>query len=209
MESPPGIRKKIWIAVSLTMLLIALSGLAVSFLYGDTLRQKVVEALNDKLKARTDVREIDFTVFSSFPYAIVRFNDVRIAEPEEVKSNGTLLKAGTIGFRFHIWDLITGEIHLNGVEVSDAYFASRPRESQLGAWASQQSSELAQSEDLITAFEKYDRQFPNDVPRPPHWGGYAIQGTSIEFWQGRPSRLHDRVVFQFHENSWKQIRKNP
>jgi hypothetical protein len=121
MESPPGIRKKIWIAVSLTMLLIALSGLAVSFLYGDTLRQKVVEALNDKLKARTDVREIDFTVFSSFPYAIVRFNEVRIAEPEEVKSNGTLLKAGTIGFRFHIWDLITGEIHLNGVEVSDAY----------------------------------------------------------------------------------------
>jgi pyridoxamine 5'-phosphate oxidase len=104
---------------------------------------------------------------------------------------------------------IEGTVEKVSEEVSDAYFASRPRESQLGAWASQQSSELAQAEDLIAAFEKYDRQFPNEVPRPPHWGGYAIQATSIEFWQGRPSRLHDRVVFQFHENSWKQIRKNP
>ncbi|MFM2190589.1 MAG: hypothetical protein RL491_975 [Bacteroidota bacterium] len=121
MENPPRFRKKIWIVVSLIVLLIAASGLVFNFLYGDTLRQKVVAALNAKLKARTDVREIDFTVFSSFPFAIVRFNDVRIAEPEGVKSNGTLLKAGEIGFRFHIWDLITGEIHLNGVDVSDAY----------------------------------------------------------------------------------------
>ena len=90
-------------------------------MYGDALRQKVVDALNAKLKARTDVREIDFTVFSSFPFAIVRFNDVRIAEPEGFKSNGTLLQAGEIGFSFLIWDIITGEIHLNGVEVSDAY----------------------------------------------------------------------------------------
>ncbi|MFM7767247.1 MAG: AsmA-like C-terminal region-containing protein [Bacteroidota bacterium] len=121
MENPPRFRKKIWIVAALILLLIAASGFAVSVLYGDTLRQKVVDALNAKLKARTDVKEIDFTVFSSFPYAIVRFKDVRIAEPEEVKSNGTLLEAGKIGFRFHIWDLVTGQIHLNGVEVSDAY----------------------------------------------------------------------------------------
>ncbi|MFM8950459.1 MAG: AsmA family protein, partial [Bacteroidota bacterium] len=118
MENPPRFRKKIWIVAALILLLIAASGFAVSVLYGDTLRQKVVDALNAKLKARTDVKEIDFTVFSSFPYAIVRFKDVRIAEPEEVKSNGTLLEAGKIGFRFHIWDLVTGQIHLNGVEVS-------------------------------------------------------------------------------------------
>jgi pyridoxamine 5'-phosphate oxidase len=104
---------------------------------------------------------------------------------------------------------IEGTVEKVSEEVSDAYFASRPRESQLGAWASQQSSELAQAEDLIAAFEQYDRQFPNDVPRPPHWGGYAIQATSIEFWQGRPSRLHDRIVFVAENGSWKQIRKNP
>jgi pyridoxamine 5'-phosphate oxidase len=92
---------------------------------------------------------------------------------------------------------------------SDAYFASRPRESQLGAWASRQSETLEGAGDLIAAFEQYDQQFPNDVPRPPHWGGYAIQATSIEFWQGRPSRLHDRVVFVAENGSWKQIRKNP
>jgi pyridoxamine 5'-phosphate oxidase len=92
---------------------------------------------------------------------------------------------------------------------SDAYFASRPRESQLGAWASRQSETLEGAGDLIAAFEQYDQQFPNDVPRPPHWGGYAIQATSIEFWQGRPSRLHDRIVFVAENGSWKQIRKNP
>lgn len=104
---------------------------------------------------------------------------------------------------------IEGTVEKVSEDVSDAYFASRPRESQLGAWASQQSKELAHSEDLIAAFEKYDRQFPNDVPRPPHWGGYAIQATSIEFWQGRPSRLHDRIVFVNENGQWKQIRKNP
>lgn len=104
---------------------------------------------------------------------------------------------------------IEGRVDKVSEDVSDAYFASRPRESQLGAWASQQSKELAHSEDLIAAFEKYDRQFPNEVPRPPHWGGYAIQATSIEFWQGRPSRLHDRIVFVDENGQWKQIRKNP
>lgn len=104
---------------------------------------------------------------------------------------------------------IEGRVDKVSEDVSDAYFASRPRESQLGAWASQQSKELAHSEDLIAAFEKYDRQFPNEVPRPPHWGGYAIQATSIEFWQGRPSRLHDRIVFVDVNGQWKQIRKNP
>jgi len=104
---------------------------------------------------------------------------------------------------------IEGTVEKVSAELSDAYFASRPRESQLGAWASQQSAELADSEALITAFETYDRQFPEEVPRPPHWGGYAIAAHSIEFWQGRPSRLHDRVVFTKEQDTWKITRKNP
>lgn len=92
---------------------------------------------------------------------------------------------------------------------SDAYFALRPRESQLGAWASQQSEILEKRDDLYTRLEELELRFPNEVPRPPHWGGYALTPTLIEFWQGRPSRLHDRIIYEWENSDWKIYRKNP
>lgn len=92
---------------------------------------------------------------------------------------------------------------------SDAYFALRPRESQLGAWASQQSEVLEKRDDLYTRLEELELRFPNEVPRPPHWGGYALTPTLIEFWQGRPSRLHDRIIYEWVNSDWKIYRKNP
>jgi pyridoxamine 5'-phosphate oxidase len=104
---------------------------------------------------------------------------------------------------------IQGQVQKVNEKDSDAYFASRPRESQLGAWASQQSQLLENREDLLSRLEEFEKQFPEEVPRPPHWGGFALTPNLIEFWQGRPSRLHDRITFELQNNSWQVYRKNP
>ncbi len=93
--------------------------------------------------------------------------------------------------------------------VSEAYFQSRPRSSQIGAWASHQSEELDKRSTLEERFEQYAAKFPEKIPRPPHWGGYALTPQLIEFWQGRPSRLHDRFVFEWVHEEWRSYRKNP
>ncbi len=113
------------------------------------------------------------------------------------------------------WPELSRQIRIEGVctktneAISDAYFNSRPRGSQIGAWASQQSAELSSREELTNRVAEFERKFPTTVPRPPHWGGFQINPERIEFWQGRTSRLHDRLVFSKKEDQWAVIRKNP
>lgn len=113
------------------------------------------------------------------------------------------------------WPGLQRQVRIEGLvekvssEESDYYFASRPRESQLGAWASNQSEVLKDRNDLIRRLEEFDAKYPNEVPRPSHWGGYGLIPNLIEFWQGLPSRLHDRLVFQKTANNWSTFRKNP
>jgi pyridoxamine 5'-phosphate oxidase len=105
---------------------------------------------------------------------------------------------------------VEGTIERLPDEESDTYFAGRPRGHQLSAWASQQSEELASREMLERRYGDLERRFEGlDVPRPPFWGGYRLVAERIEFWQGRPDRLHDRVVYVRDGGAWRRSRLYP
>jgi len=106
---------------------------------------------------------------------------------------------------------ICGFANQIGVQDSDSYFHSRPRDSQIGAWASPQSKEVPDRQFLENEFECYRKKFQADkqIPRPPHWGGYAISPSRIEFWQGREARLHDRIEYRKSKNEWHSVRLAP
>jgi pyridoxamine 5'-phosphate oxidase len=93
---------------------------------------------------------------------------------------------------------------------SDAYFASRPRGSQIGAWASLQSQTLPARGDFEKRIEQYAREFEGgDVPRPPHWGGYLVVPDLVEFWYGAKFRLHERVRYELSDGGWSQRQLYP
>ena len=98
---------------------------------------------------------------------------------------------------------VEGAIERVDAAESDAYFAQRPRESQLGAWASRQSAELEGRPALEARLDEAERRFANQpVPRPPYWGGFRIVPERIEFWYGRSGRLHDRLLYTRAEPGW-------
>jgi len=104
---------------------------------------------------------------------------------------------------------IQGEAYKMSNEESDAYFKTRPRSSQLGAWASRQSQRLDSSSELKERVAALEVKFPGEIPRPEFWGGYAVKPSLFEFWQGKPSRLHDRLVYTLENESWISFKKNP
>jgi pyridoxamine 5'-phosphate oxidase len=104
---------------------------------------------------------------------------------------------------------IEGEVERVPTEISDDYFASRPRVSQIGAWASEQSSEIENRQTLEGRVAHFEAKYPNEVPRPPHWGGYLIKPAYFEFWQGRLGRLHDRICYTLESENWKTTRIAP
>lgn len=115
------------------------------------------------------------------------------------------------------WDRLQRQVRIEGVverlpeAISDAYFSSRPRGSQIGAWVSNQSEVIESKAVLEKKLVEYSEKFGDDatIPRPPQWGGYVVVPTKIEFWQGRPSRLHDRLLYTLMDNSWKISRLSP
>lgn len=114
------------------------------------------------------------------------------------------------------WAELERQVRVQGMasrvsaEESDLYFASRPRGSRLGAWASPQSTVIASRQVVEEALEAREREFPGEeIPRPPFWGGYRVQPECIEFWQGRPNRLHDRLRFRRVDSAWTRERLSP
>ena len=137
------------------------------------------------------------------------YTNYRSRKSEEIKSSGTV--AATFP-----WIALQRQVNIVGsVEQvsshdSDTYWASRQRGSKLGAWASSQSSKIDTYEELEERCRHFGNMYPGDVPRPPHWGGWRIVPTTIEFWQGRPNRLHDRIMYE-RKNSgqWSIGRLSP
>ncbi|WP_439683202.1 pyridoxamine 5'-phosphate oxidase [Cupriavidus oxalaticus] len=116
---------------------------------------------------------------------------------------------------FH-WVQLERQVRVEGIvekvadDESDAYFASRPLGSRVGAWASEQSREVPGRDVLEQRELEYRSKFGDNPPRPPHWGGYRLVPTALEFWQGRPSRLHDRIVFRVQPGgAWQIVRLSP
>ena len=115
---------------------------------------------------------------------------------------------------FH-WHELERQVRIKGLVErvspadSDEYFHSRPAASRIGAWASPQSSAIPNREFLEDAEKRFKAEFGDSPPRPEHWGGYCLQPTEIEFWQGRPSRLHDRIHYKLEGSSWKIERLAP
>jgi pyridoxamine 5'-phosphate oxidase len=105
---------------------------------------------------------------------------------------------------------VTGDVVPVTREESQAYFATRPREARIGAWASRQSEVLGSRDELMRRFAEADVAYPGeDVPLPPYWGGYLIRPDSVEFWQGRAFRLHDRFRYTRSADGWSIDRLSP
>jgi pyridoxamine 5'-phosphate oxidase len=114
------------------------------------------------------------------------------------------------------WYPLQRQVRVEGVSArvsraeSEAYFATRPRGSQLGAWASAQSSEVASLEALTDSYAAAEERFAGqDVPCPEHWGGYRVTPDLVEFWQGQPSRMHDRLLYRESSVGWQAVRLAP
>jgi pyridoxamine 5'-phosphate oxidase len=116
-----------------------------------------------------------------------------------------------------LWLDLERQVRIEGVsekvsdKESDEYFASRPRKSQIGAWSSEQSAEIESKETLTDQFDYYTRKFEGmPVERPPFWGGLRVVPDRIEFWQGQPNRMHDRLVYLMNDDKkWEQKRLSP
>ncbi|EGV36159.1 pyridoxamine 5'-phosphate oxidase [Neisseria weaveri] len=128
---------------------------------------------------------------------------------------GRALEANPFAAMTFFWPELERQVRIEGrieklsESESDAYFESRPYTSRIGAWASEQSTVIKDKTVLVTRAAAVGLKHPLHVPRPPHWGGYVVIPDYVEFWQGRPSRLHDRIRYRLEQGVWIRERLAP
>ena len=131
------------------------------------------------------------------------------------KKGKSIKKNNNVALNFH-WKTQNRQIRIEGnanivsKEAADSYFKTRPRNSQIGAWSSNQSDDLSSRGELIKSIKEFEMKYKDkDIPRPSHWNGYLITPHLIEFWQEMPFRVHDRVLYFKSDNSWKNKKLYP
>lgn len=139
----------------------------------------------------------------------VFFTNYNSSKAKEINNNEN------VALNFY-WPQLERQVRINGIvkqisaEASDEYFKTRPRGSQIGSWVSEQSNAIKLQFNFKKIITEIENKFNNkEVERPPHWGGYCINPNKIEFWQGRPSRLHDRLAYTLINGSWETERLAP
>ena len=125
------------------------------------------------------------------------------------KKGKSIKENNNVALNFH-WKTQNRQIRIEGIanivskEVADSYFKTRPRNSQIGAWSSNQSDDLSSRDELLKNIKDFEMKYKDkDIPRPSHWNGYLVMPNLIEFWQEMPFRFHDRVLYMKSHNSWK------
>jgi len=156
-------------------------------------------SINSRTVLLKDITDEGFVFFTN--YTSVKGNDIR--ENDNVSS-------------VFLWKKIEKQVIIKGsatkikAEDSIKYFNSRPRKSKIAAWASLQSTKLNDSNDLAERFKYYENKFENkEIPYPEFWGGYIIKPLSVEFWQGRSSRMHDRILYKKESKNWSICKLYP
>ena len=131
------------------------------------------------------------------------------------KKGKSIRENNNIALNFH-WKTQNRQIRIEGqadmvsAEVADSYFNSRLRGSQIGAWSSNQSDELATRNELIDNIKVFEKKYKDqNIPRPPYWNGYLVKPQLIEFWQEMPFRVHDRIVYTYADDYWKMNKLYP
>ena len=124
------------------------------------------------------------------------------------KKGKSIKENNNVALNFH-WKTQNRQIRIEGIanivskEVADSYFKTRPRNSQIGAWSSNQSDDLPSRDELVKNIKDFEMKYKDkDIPRPSHWNGYLVMPNLIEFWQEMPFRFHDRVLYLKSDNSW-------
>lgn len=147
------------------------------------------------------VKQVDARGFVFYTNALSR-------KGRELESN----PSAALAFHWHTRGeqvRVEGGIARVSDDESDRYFATRPRASQLGAWASDQSARIEDRAALDAKLSAVETRFGAEVPRPPHWGGYRLNPTRIEFWYDRQGRLHDRLLYTLRAGAWHMARLQP